>query len=254
MAQIEVLQGRLVESLERSREIVRTGEDAGDHQSWAWGSNALGTVLWRVGAPEEGARCLNEAIAVFEGIPDHGSVASASGDLAHCYLLQGKVEEAIALLEVTDRLISERKIHGFNCTEPRLAMAKASLLAAEQAGEGERAALLKKAKQACKLARKQAKLDRQALPAACRFQGVYHWLQGDAGKARTWWRKSIEAAEQLEARYEIGMTSLELGRRAGDPEQLARGEALLREISAARQTHVPAEGAPADALAGATGP
>jgi class 3 adenylate cyclase/tetratricopeptide (TPR) repeat protein len=246
MGQIDLLAGRLVESVERCREVIRTGEDAGDHQARAWGLNQLGALLWRIGAPDEGARCLEEAIAVFEGIPDHGSVASASGDLARCYLLQGRAEEAAALIEGMNRLIAERKLRGFYSTEPSFASAEAALLALERATEDERPALLKPAQRACKVARKQAKLDRQALPAACRLEGVFHWLKGDEDEARTWWQRSIESAEQLGAAFEVGATTLEQGRRTGDPEQLARGDEFLAELSAARDAYAAAVDVPAE--------
>ena len=167
---------------------------------------------------------------MYEVLHDVGSLVSAQGDLGQALQRRGDVSEAITLLEDTEPLIAEYALRGFYCTEPRLARAEAYLTAAEQAEGQERAALLGKAKRACKLARKQVTLDRHGLPAAERLTGRYWWLAGKPGKAETWWRRSVSSAEAMDARYELGCTYAEIGRYTGDQAQLARGESILTEM------------------------
>jgi hypothetical protein len=87
-----------------------------------------------------------------------------------------------------------------------------------------------KAKRACRVALKQGKTFCGGLPEAMRLQGRYVWLRGRRSAAQRWWQRSLALAEKLGARYELGMTHLEIGERLGDRAHLERAEALLAEI------------------------
>ena len=50
--------------------------------------------------------------------------------------------------------------------------------------------------------------DTTAFVPACRMQGTYEWLRGRPRKAEKWWRRSLDHAEKLGARYEGALTSL----------------------------------------------
>jgi tetratricopeptide (TPR) repeat protein len=232
LATIQLQQGQLRDGLELGWQIARTGEDAGDHQSAAWGLSQVGECLWRGGAPDQAIEHFQHAIEVLEAVPDYSQLAVASADLAQSYMGQGRLDVALERLEETNRLIAQRGVRGFGATEARNATAEAYLRAAERAEGAERNSFLKKAKRACKAARKQAKLDRQGFPAAYRLQGRLFWLQRKPEKAKRWWQRSLEAAEKLGAVYELALTSLEAGQRTGDRTQELRGEALLDEMRA----------------------
>lgn len=79
---------------------------------------------------------------------------------------------------------------------------------------------------------RQGKVDAAAMPAAYRFQGTYEWLRGRPAAAQKWWQRSMKAAATLGARYELGMTYLEMGKRLGARADLLRAEAILTDIGA----------------------
>ena len=51
--------------------------------------------------------------------------------------------------------------------------------------------------------------------------------------AQTWWERSVTVAEKLGARYELGVTYLEMGRRMRDRACLERAEATFIGVGAA---------------------
>ena len=105
-------------------------------------------------------------------------------------------------------------------------------MAAERSEGAARDARLKEARKACRAAIKQAKRDTTAYVPACRTQGTYEWLRGRPRKAEKWWRKSLDHAGKLGARYEGTLTMLEMGRRLGDREQLGQAEVAFAEMGA----------------------
>jgi tetratricopeptide (TPR) repeat protein len=172
------LRGDFTQSLGQSQEVVRVGQDAGDHQVWAWGLHGCGRTLWHTGALDEAITYLQHAIELYKAIPDYQTVAEATSDLGECYLSQGKLTESLAALEESNQLIALRGLRGVHCTRPRNGLAEAYLVMADRAEERERARWLRKAKQACRAALKQSKTARQGMAGACRLQGTYEWLGG----------------------------------------------------------------------------
>jgi hypothetical protein len=149
-----------------------------------------------------------------------------AGRLAACYLAQGRLEEAQALLDEHRALLRKYGIRGGNASSVLLGLAAAALAAVEQSAETARGARLKTARSACRAALKQAKVDATAFVAAARMRGTYEWLRGRPHKAEKWWQRSLDHAEKLGTLYEGALTQLEIGRRLGD-----RG-ALERAVSA----------------------
>ena len=50
-----------------------------------------------------------------------------------------------------------------------------------------------------------------------RLMGLYYWLTGKQRKALSWWNKSIEEGERLDARPELSRTYMEIGKRLLEP-------------------------------------
>ena len=75
-------------------------------------------------------------------------------------------------------------------------------------------------------------MDTTAFVAAARMQGTYEWLRGRPRKAEKWWRRSLDHAEKLGARYEGALTELEIGRRLGDPAALERAALAFEAMGA----------------------
>ena len=76
------------------------------------------------------------------------------------------------------------------------------------------------------------KLCRYELPLAMRLHGTYQWLTGKHSFSEKWWQRSLEAAEEMGMRYELGMTHLEMGQRLKDRGHLEKAEAIFAEIGA----------------------
>lgn len=229
---------RVFEYLARQRPVVLVFEDLHwvDQSSTelAWGLTLRGTLAQLSGSSEEAATDLQQAIELSTAIPDHANVVHASALLGRCYLRQGKLPEALTVLDGAARIIRERGLRGLTVVQAPLALAEASLMAADEAEGAERTEALGRAKRLGREALKQGRLMRYSLPSALRFRGTYQWLRGRPGAARKTWRRSIAVAEELGARYDVGMTCLEMGRRTGERPPLERAEAILAEIGATR--------------------
>jgi len=224
--------GDFARAVDTASEIVNVAEDAAHPQVLGWGLHALGIALWRAGdLPEAHAR-LEQAIAVLRSVPDHRAAVMAIGDLGHCLLEEGRVEDAVPQLEEARTLMTELGLRGFSCTPVATALAEAYLAVAERAAPADRRAALRKARRASRAARRQAKIDTTSLPAAYRMQGTYCWLRGRRRRAARWWRRSLAVSEKLGARHDLGLTALERGRRLGTVSDLRLAQETLSAIGA----------------------
>jgi class 3 adenylate cyclase/tetratricopeptide (TPR) repeat protein len=219
--------GDAQQSLELARDVVRVGREGGDRQVWGWGLGEESRNLRQLGELDAAVEHGQEAIELLQSIPDYLSLVSALGDLGRCFLRQGRLEEAERSLEKAHRLVAERRLRAFLCSPAYIGQAEACLLAAEADP-----AQLKRARRDCRVALRQARLDREALPAACRCRGTYEWLRGRRVRAERWWLRAVGAAEALGARYEVGAALLELGARTGRREPLVRAETIFAETGA----------------------
>jgi class 3 adenylate cyclase/tetratricopeptide (TPR) repeat protein len=224
--------GQLEASLSLSQEIVRAGEETADDQVLAWGLHGLGRTLWHIGTFQEAEAHLKRAVELYQAVPDYPAIAEATSDLAHCWLRHGRVAEAQAVLEECNRTISARGLRGVVCTRPRLALAEAHLAALEARIGPSRRLVFRRARRACRAALHQAKTDRQGLPAACRLSGVYWWLRGKEARAERWCARAVAAANEMGARYELGVTYLEMGRGKRAHELLIQAETIFAELGA----------------------
>jgi hypothetical protein len=111
-------------------------------------------------------------------------------------------------------------------------LAEAYLLAAEQAQGTEKNDWLKKARSACQAALKQGKANRGGLPEAMRLQGRYEWLNSRPESAQKWWQRNLALAQELEERYELGLTHLEMGQRLGERAHVEQAEKILGQVGA----------------------
>ena len=224
------LHENLTDRLNLCQEVIRESRDAADHQAWGWGLFMLATTLDQAGALDEAVAKMRQALDLLKSVPDYQVIVFASAILGRCYLRQGNIPQALAVLEEGCQLVVKHRLRGFSCVPVRLHLAQAYLIEAEQAGETARGEAMKKAKQACKQALRQAKFDRAAQIAAWRIQGTLEWLKGKPKRAQQWWQRSLEAADALGARYELGITYLEMGKFLEDLGYLERAETIFGEL------------------------
>jgi tetratricopeptide (TPR) repeat protein len=238
------VRGELAHALAEAEEMVTVGGESGDAHLLGWGEQRLGAVLRLAGVSDEAEARLSRSIPLLEAVPDLEELVHANALLGRCLLEAGLLDEAVERLEDCEAQIAEQRLRGFHCTEARLGLAEAYLSAAEHSAGDERRALLAKARGACRKARKQSKLDRDAGPAARRLTGTYLRGAGRPRRARRALERSLTEAQRLGARYDLALTLAEIGRATDDSESLARGLGLLDEIRAAVGTPSVPGGAP----------
>jgi len=228
------MRGEFAAALALDREMLRVGVETADPELRGWGLAELGNTLWQVGQVAEAIPPLREARALFQAVPDDRWVVLATGGLGMCSLRLGRLDDALGLLEEGYRIIRARGFTGFLGSVPRGALVEAYLQAAEAADGPARRGWLDKADRLVREFLRQGRVDIEAMPAACRLHGTLEWLRGRPRRAERWWRRSVEIAERLGARYDLGLTLLEAGRRTWREVDLRRAEQIFTEIGAAR--------------------
>jgi class 3 adenylate cyclase/tetratricopeptide (TPR) repeat protein len=224
--------GDFTQGIIHSWDVIQLGQEGGDPQVWCWGLYALGSVQLHIGRLQEASANLEKAVKLAEAIPDHAIRVTAGGDLGRCYLHQGRLGEALDVLEVTHQYYIEHKTGWETITPFRNGLAEAHLLTAEQSHKTEKTGWMKKARRSCQDALKRGKAFRPGLPEAMRLQGTYKWLRDKPAAARKWWQCSLALAEKQGQPYDLGTTHLEIGRRLGDRTHLEQAEAIFAEIGA----------------------
>lgn len=224
--------GDFAAQLDVSREVVRVGQEAADYQSWGFGLCYLSLAQDRMGAIDDAVASLRQATDLLKRVPDHMGRVSAGGYLARCYLRQGQTARAMEVLDESRRLVLRHGLRGFICVPAWVSLAQVRLAIAENADVPQRESALRGARQACKVALEQGRLDCAHLVVAYRLQGGCEWLAGKPGGASEWWRRSTDLARALGARYELGMTYLEMGKWLREPGPLREAAAIFEEVGA----------------------
>jgi len=247
---VDISRGDFQVALERSRELVRVGEDAGDSHMVLWGLNGRAMAERCLGRLDDAEATSRTTIELSRGIPDYGALAIAGGVLGSCHLRRGAPTAAVAILEETNRLIDQWHSRGWEITLARNALAEAYLGEAERASGPPRARALAKARRACRAALHQGRRFRGGLPGAMRSRGTWAWLTGKPSSARRWWARSVALATDLGMRPETAMTRLEMGRRLGERGRLEESIRVFgaigmeSDLAAARAVLESCEGGP----------
>ncbi len=137
-------QGNLANALTYAQDLVRFGQDTNDSQMLVWGLTGRGLAQDRKGDFAEAIINLKKAIQLAEAVPDHRSRAMAGGDLGKCYLRQGDLGQALAILEENEHYRTKYKMKRY-FPALRNGLVGAYLLAAEQSDQNERENWLRKA-------------------------------------------------------------------------------------------------------------
>ena len=198
--------GDFDKALALGHEIAKAGLESGGVEVKVRGWFSLGTAHARAGDLAAAEEHLRRAIELARLVPNYLTVTNGLGLLGECLVRAGRVDEAIVLLEEADAIIRARQIRSTAATEPRNALVHAYLAAAER---GDREHWLAKAGGAMRAALAHAKVDREALSSAYRWQGSYAWLRGDRPGARKLWDRSAAVADSLGGRPDRELTRSE---------------------------------------------
>lgn len=211
--------------------MVQVGEASGDRQTLALGLGDGGFLaLHHEANPESATSLLERSIELFEAVPDLSSVTWARAALVECLLHMGDLDRALRLSEENATTIAKHKLSGPYIAIPLNSLAAARLAVLDRDGSAASRAKFKAARAACRQALVEGRRFADGLPGACRHWGTYHWLRGRPGRAHRSWRRGLDAAQRLGARYEAGLIHLERGRRTGAREDVECAERLFAEI------------------------
>ena len=228
-----VPRGHLARTHALSSEIVRAGDHTADPQVTSWGLQNLGTTLTAQGKLDEAEATLRRGSEMAERIGAWDNLLHQKSLLAKCLLLQGRIDEAVAMVEDSLRIKQLRKQQlPFDRIELEVAAALVRVAVAEQADAAARPAALLVARAACKAATDCARLMPLWLPEALRVQGNLYWLEGNAVEAGKQWSESLRVSERSGFPIERGLTLMDRGRRLGDPALLNEAAQLFRQTGA----------------------
>jgi class 3 adenylate cyclase/tetratricopeptide (TPR) repeat protein len=229
-AWVSRLMGEFVKSRQYSRAVLDMGQETSDPQASGWGLTEMGRTLLQTGQVREAVEHLEKAVELFRGIPDVRWVVVAGSALGQGYLRQGRLQDALERFEEVTRLVATRRLRGFHRTHARIGVADVYIASAEHALPAARPEALRRARQACRGALQQSRIDAEVTAVAYRLQGVVEWLSGNHRMASEWWQRSARAAERMGAPYELGLTLLEIGRRTASQSHLTRAQTLFSEM------------------------
>jgi len=225
-------QGNFAEALKHAQELIKFGEDSNDYQNWCWGLALAGMAQRGLGRLDEAGRDLEKAKELAAKVPDHTCSVQAGAFLADCFLLRGDFERSLSLLKQFELIGQRHNVPGNICIYVFNKQAHVYVLSVEQNTGSARIEWMKKAKTGCKRALKISKKFPTIHTEALRHQGTYQWLVGKPTSAQKWWEQSLNVAEKIGMRFELGLTHLEMGRRLKEGGHLEQAEKIFIEIGA----------------------
>ena len=158
---------------EECQELMQAAEDSSDRQLVVWGVLAEGCVHLGRGLAKEAIASFQRGIEIAEELPDYLSLGGLGGWMGRSYLALGEVDQAINLMESTERLLSDQigLLPGYAYLGNGLA--EAYLAKAERSDGEVRLAWLKKSRPVLRRTLKEARRNRMALPDVQMLQGRY---------------------------------------------------------------------------------
>ena len=213
-----------------SQEVLTVGQDGEDSVIVGWALQGLGRAFWHGGLSERGIPLLSKAIECFREAPDYRSLACATSDLGMCYLSQGQLREALTNLETSMEMIRGRHLRGFFCTQAFLGLAEAYLFKVTMSEGMDRVQALRKAKAACRAAKRHVAHVSEGRPGYYRLQANYFWMNGQRQAAKKLWARSIGLSEETGNLYELASTRLDIGRFLENSSDLQQAEAARKQI------------------------
>ena len=238
-----VYMGDVAQATSYAEELIRLGEDGGDAQVLAWGYSVLGPAQRMQGRLDAACDSFQRYLELAQAIPDYISVVVALAEWGQTLLLQGKLGEGIAALERSLTVAQEHDVQGGRFLgRVYCGLADGSLRQAEATSAESRKRWLVKAQLACRQARRWAKSYRPWQPEAYRLQGIYEYQRGKVKTARGWWARSITAAEEVGARYELARTYATMGQRLGEAALTQKANTLFDELGVPAVNEIASQG------------
>ncbi len=232
-----IARGDLAGASQITQEMVRAGKGAADPQLASWGLQNHGSVFMALGPLEEAEGVLREGHATALRIQAWDNLLHQQSLLAKCLVLQGRVEEALPLVEEGQRIAArEGLFRDFEVVELRVATAAVKVALAER--ESTAAAAEKDSTAAAAAVQASTAAVRCArhmplwLPQALRHHGNALHLAGEPSAARKAWRECQDITERDAFRVERGLVLFDQGRLLGDAQRVELAAAVFRQNGA----------------------
>jgi class 3 adenylate cyclase/tetratricopeptide (TPR) repeat protein len=209
--------------------MVSVADEGADQVLRAWGLFVLG-LGQTVHAEHEAAIATERASAdALRALQDKQIIPHALGVLGHALLLEGRNDEATAVLEEAGEIIARHFVKGFHwfTFNP---LAQAYLEHAERAEGSERDAWLAKADRALRSSAREAKVDVESVTGLHRLRGRREWLRGRRDRAMKEWRTALERGERLQFHTELAATHAEMAWWLHSEEHRAAAAALFARM------------------------
>jgi tetratricopeptide (TPR) repeat protein len=214
-------------------ELVRAGEDAAEPQVASWGYQNLGYPGLAGGPLDEAVASLRKGQALAAKIPAWQNLVYEIALLGKCHVLQGKLDDARAVVGEALRIIKAEKLSlPFDQVEVLTALATVNLALVDRLEGAPPRTAVRDARRACHKALRCARLMPGWLPEALRLQGTSDWLSGNQAAAQKRWRESIAVAEKSAFPIERARTLLEIGHRTGDIDLIEQASEVFRQTGA----------------------
>lgn len=228
-------------------DLIRAGDDSADPQLVSWGLQVASYAHVDTGPLPEAEARLRRGCEMAARIPAWDNYLYQSSMLAKCLVLQGRLDEALAVVADSNRVLAREKLKlPFDRIETATAEATVRLALAERAAapaadDPRRAALLREAQGACRVALGTARRMPRWLVEALRLQGSVEWLAGRPAAAHTHWNEAIDLAERWAFPVERARTLQEVGLRTGQPALVDQAARLFRQTGALSYLPTPDE-------------
>jgi class 3 adenylate cyclase/tetratricopeptide (TPR) repeat protein len=209
----------------RHRELAERKDNA---QNLCW--SRLDEAETQVGrdAVDEAAAALDAALAIPTAANDGSSTIEKHYATALVRAAQGRYDEAIAAADGVMEVIARQPPAAFHYVDFCAGAARVYFDALED-GRCDRAAVLRKAKRACKLVRSNSRQFGNVRSRRWLLQGLLEFEQGRHDRAHAAWRRAEATAVSMDMPYERARAQYEIARHGGAG---ARREALLADAAA----------------------
>jgi tetratricopeptide (TPR) repeat protein len=190
-------------------------------QGVLWSAAARGSVLSFMGRGSEAAAVFDEHMPLLAELADR-TQHIVFGLRAFAYMMDGRWEAAREVADATLDLALRERDAGYHVYFGYQGVCEVYLASWERSRSQH---LATRARQACEVFERYARIFRLGRPNALYYRGLFEWLAGRQRRAHRAWRRSLELARELAMPYEEGRASYELARHL--PSHDARREPLL---------------------------
>ncbi len=226
-------QGNFASAAEIGADLYALAVRHDNLQQKLWGLNSQGVYHLQTGDTARAITCLQTAWEFLSSSPDRIARLMNRANMAVAYLRQGDHQLAHQVADAAARLIEHSWVIMLSMFDGYVAVPLVYLalweasrdlsLAPRSTVDRPAAELAERARKACRMLHRYARVYPIGRPRAWLYQGWHDWLSGKARKARRAWRKSLAEAERLAMPNEEGLAHYEIGR------HLPAGDAARRE-------------------------